>query len=100
MNISNHIIERHFSLSLSIETDTWINPLRINTGDKSVGCRSCSVVAHHEGLSSLRPGFKSRHEHLNVKVADLTDANLTGVVNWNAVTTFAAISQIQSVEME
>ena len=25
--------------------------------------RSYSVVAHHEGLSFLRPGFKSRYEH-------------------------------------
>ena len=24
---------------------------------------SCSVVVHHEALSRLRPGFKSRHEH-------------------------------------
>ena len=31
-------------------------PFTINTGDKSVGCRSCSVVAHHEGLSSFDPG--------------------------------------------
>ncbi len=23
----------------------------------------CSVVVHHEALSRLRPGFKSRHEH-------------------------------------
>ena len=29
-----------------------------------MACRSYSVVAHHEGLSSLRPGFKSRYEHL------------------------------------
>ena len=27
--------------------------------------RSYSVVAHHEGLSFLRPGFKSRYEHFH-----------------------------------
>ena len=30
--------------------------------------RSCSVAAHHEALSRLRPGFKSRHEHLSKNV--------------------------------
>ena len=28
-----------------------------------MACRSYSVVAHHEALSRLRPGFKSRYEH-------------------------------------
>ena len=46
------------------KSDVYFHPFRINTGDKTVECRSYSVVAHHEGLSSLRPGFKSRYEHL------------------------------------
>lgn len=29
----------------------------------------CSVVVHHEALSRLRPGFKSRCEHLHSDVA-------------------------------
>ena len=34
--------------------------------------RSYSVVAHHEGLSFLRPGFKSRYEHsFDVKTLDV-----------------------------
>ena len=46
------------------EIESQYNPFRINTGDNWTTCRSYSVVAHHEGLSSLRPGFKSRYEHL------------------------------------
>ena len=33
--------------------------------------RSYSVVAHHEGLSFLRPGFKSRYEHLSIDYSTL-----------------------------
>ena len=51
-----------FTFTLS-ESKGQLYPLRINTGDKSVACRSYSVVAHHEALSRLRPGFKSRYEH-------------------------------------
>ena len=51
-----------FTFTLS-ECNGQLYPLRINTGDKSVACRSYSVVAHHEALSRLRPGFKSRYEH-------------------------------------
>ena len=47
------------------EIESLYNPFRINTGDNWTACRSYSVVAHHEGLSSLRPGFKSRYEHSN-----------------------------------
>ena len=50
----------HFHIFVKVKMSY---PFTINTGDKSVRRRSCSVVAHHEGLSSLRPGFKSRHEH-------------------------------------
>ena len=50
------------------ENESQYNPFRINTGDNWTACRSYSVVAHHEGLSSLRPGFKSRYEHLSSQV--------------------------------
>ena len=52
-----------FSLSVLSKSNVYFHPFRINTGDKTVERRSYSVVAHHEGLSSLRPGFKSRYEH-------------------------------------
>ena len=62
-----------FSLSQISECGSLSYPFRINTGDKSVGCRSYSVVAHHEALSRLRPGFKSRYEHFSEKTVSIFD---------------------------
>ena len=56
--------ETCFLLSHQCESEQFYSPFRINTGDKSPVRRSYSVVAHHEALSRLRPGFKSRYEHL------------------------------------
>ena len=48
----------------------WLHPLFarwLNTkGRWQEHPRSYSVVAHHEGLSFLRPGFKSRYEHHSI----------------------------------
>ena len=55
--------ETCFLLSHQCESERFYSPFRINTGDKSPVRRSYSVVAHHEALSRLRPGFKSRYEH-------------------------------------
>ena len=65
--VESEEIEMHycilFSLSPLSETSRLCKPFTINTGAKSPIRRSYSVVAHHEALSRLRPGFKSRYEH-------------------------------------
>ena len=66
-----------YSLSLQTKTEPNLNDLDtclqyrgarwLNTkGRWQEHPRSYSVVAHHEGLSFLRPGFKSRYEHHSI----------------------------------
>ena len=73
VNICKRDTEIYFLLSHQCESEQFYSPFRINTGDKSPIRRSYSVVAHHEALSRLRPGFKSRYEHFSEKTVSIFD---------------------------
>ena len=57
-----------FSLGVKVNDRRMLRFTQIVGAIARLVLRSCSVAAHHEALSRLRPGFKSRHEHLYCQV--------------------------------